>query len=219
MAESLERLHNRILSDARLKAAGIVEQAEEKSKQILEESRAQVQRDANDILSRASLEAENIRRSVLSSRIRANRLRILEEKNKIVQSVLKSVEQRLSDIARTDKFESTLKRLVLEAVEAVGTDNAVVKIGFRNAEKKSLQSLGQSLPKGTKLLADETAIDELGGGIASDPEGKMSFNNSFKARIERLDNQLLTTISSTIFGEKASHLLIRPETKHQVSII
>jgi len=57
------------------------------------------------------------------------------------------------------------------------------------------------LPKGTKFLADETVIDELGGVIASDPEGKMSFNNSFKARIERLDNQLLTTISSTIFGE------------------
>src|SRR6266571_6692869 len=155
MAESLEKLHNRILSDARLKAAGIVEQAEEKAKQILEESQAQAQRDANDILSKASLEAESIRRSILSSRIRANRLRILEEKNKIVQSVLKSVEQSLSDIASSDQFDSTLKRFVAEAVEAVGTVNALVKIGFRNADKKSLQSLGQSMPKGTKLLAEE----------------------------------------------------------------
>src|SRR3989454_8792096 len=201
MAESLEKLHNRILSDAKLKAAGVVEQAEDKSKQVLDEAQAQARRDANDILAKASLEAESIRRSILSSRIRANRLRILDEKNKIVQSVLKSVEQGLSDIARTDQFDSTLKRLVLEAVEAVGTDNAVVKVGFRNAEKKGLQSLGQVLPKGTKLLADETPIDELGGVIASDPQGKMSFNNSFKARIERLDNQLLTTISSNIFGE------------------
>src|SRR2546428_5565672 len=201
MAESLEKRHNRILSDARLKADGNGEQGKQKSKQILEESRAQAQREANDILSRASLEAESIRRSILSSRIRANRLRILEEKNKIVQSVLKSVEQRLSDIARTDQFESTLKRLALEAVEAVGTDNAVVKVGFRNTEKKSLQSLGQVLPKGTKFLAVEIAIDELGGVIAMYPEGKMNLNNSFKARIERLDNQLLTTISSNIFGE------------------
>ena len=200
MSESLDKLHNRILSDARLKAAGIVEQAEEKSKQILEEAKAQAQRDANDILSRASLEAESIRRSILSSRIRTNRLRILDDKNKIVQSVLKSVEQRLSDIASTDQFEPTLKRLVLEAVEAVGTDNALVKVGFRNAQKKNLQSLGQSLPKGTKLLADDTPIDDLGGVVASDPEGKTIFNNSFKARIERLDNQLLATIASTIFG-------------------
>ena len=200
MSESLEKLHNRILSDARLKAAGIVEQAEEKSKQILEEAKAQAQRDANDILSRAGLEAESIRRSILSSRIRTNRLRILDDKNKIVQSVLKSVEQRLSDIASTDQFEPTLKRLVLEAVEAVGTDNALVKVGFRTAQKKNLQSLGQSLPKGTKLLADDTPIDDLGGVVASDPEGKTIFNNSFKARIERLDNQLLATIASTIFG-------------------
>jgi len=201
VAESLEKLHNRILSDAKLKAAGIVEQAEDKSKQILDEAQAQAERDANDIISRASLEAESIRRSILSSRIRANRLRILDEKNKIVQSVLKSVEKSLSNIVSSDQFESTLKRFVAEAVEAVGTVNALVKIGFRNADKKSLQSLGQSLPKGTKLLAEETAIDDLGGVVASDPEGKMIFNNSFRARLERLDNELLTTISSTIFGE------------------
>ncbi|TMI13348.1 hypothetical protein E6H35_07310 [Candidatus Bathyarchaeota archaeon] len=201
MAESLDKLHNRILSDAKLKAAGIVEQAEEKSKQILGEAQAQAQRDADDILSRASLEAESIRRSILSSRIRANRLTILDEKNKIVQSILKSVEQNLSDIPSSDQFESILKRFAAEAVEAVGTDDAVVRIGFRNADKKRLQSIGQLLPKRTKLLAEETAIDDLGGVVASDPEGKMIFNNSFKARIERLDNQLLTTISSTIFGE------------------
>src|SRR5437660_8037200 len=201
MAESLEKLHNRILSDAKLKAADVIREAEEKARQSVEESRVQAQKDADEILSKANLEAESIRRGILSSRIRTNRLRILDDKNKIVQSVLKSVEQRLSDIASTDQFEPTLKRLVLEAVEAVGTDNALVKVGFRNAQKKNLQSLGQSLPKGTKFLADETVIDELGGVIASDPEGKMSFNNSFKARIERLDNQLLTTISSTIFGE------------------
>jgi vacuolar-type H+-ATPase subunit E/Vma4 len=201
VAESLEKLHNRILSDAKLKAAGIIEQAEDKSKQVLDEAQAQAQRDASDILSRATLEAESIRRSILSSRIRANRLRILDEKNKIVQSVLNSVEQSLSDIADSNQFESTLKRFVAEAVEAVGTDNAVVKIGFRNAERKSLQSLGQSLPKGTRLIADETAIDDLGGVVASDPEGKMIFNNSFRARLERLDNQLLKVISSAIFGE------------------
>jgi vacuolar-type H+-ATPase subunit E/Vma4 len=201
MAESLDKLHNRILSDAKLKAAGILEQAEEKSKQILGEAQAQAQRDADDILSRASLEAESIRRSILSSRIRANRLTILDEKNKIVQSILKSVEQNLSDIPSSDQFESILKRFAAEAVEAVGTDDAVVRIGFRNADKKRLQSIVQLLPKRTKLLAEETAIDDLGGVVASDPEGKMIFNNSFKARIERLDNQLLTTISSTIFGE------------------
>src|SRR3989475_1053196 len=162
MAESLEKLHNRILSDAKLKAAGVVEQAEDKSKQVLDEAQAQARRDANDILAKASLEAESIRRSILSSRIRGNRLRILDEKNKIVQSVLKSVEHGLSDSVDSGQFESTLKRFVAEAVEAVGTDNAVVRIGFRHADKKSFQSLGQSLPKGAELLVRDTAIDDVG---------------------------------------------------------
>src|SRR2546422_6465570 len=161
MAESLEKLHNRILSDARLKAAGIVEQGEEKSKQILEESRAQAQREANDILSRASLEAESIRRSILSSRIRANRLRILEEKNKIVQSVLKSVEQRLSDIARTDQFESTLKRLALEAVEAVRRQKPGGESGLSENGEKRVQTLGEQFPQGAQITAAGIADAQL----------------------------------------------------------
>jgi len=201
LAESLEKLHSRILSDAKLKAAEIIRDAEEKAKQILDGARAQAQRDADEILSKASLEAESIRRGILSSRIRANRLRVLDEKNKIVQSVLESVEQRLSDIARTDQFQPALKRFIAEAVDAVGTDDTVVRVGFQNAERKSLDSLGQTLPKGTRFVVEEKPIDDLGGVIASDVGGKIIFNNSFRARLERLDNRLLTTISSTIFGE------------------
>jgi len=197
----LEKLHNRILSDAKLKAADVIREAEEKARQSVEESRVQAQKDADEILSKANLEAESIRRGILSSRIRANRLRVLDEKNKIVQSVLKSVEQRLSDIASTDQFQPALKRFVAEAVDAVGADDIVVRVGFQNAERKSLDSLGRTLPTRTRFVVEDKSIDDLGGVVAGDVGGKMIFNNSFRARIERLDNQLLTTISSTIFGE------------------
>ncbi len=197
----MEKLHNRILSDAKLKAADVIREAEEKARQSVEESRVQAQKDADEILSKANLEAESIRRGILSSRIRANRLRVLDEKNKIVQSVLKSVEQRLSDIASTDQFQPALKRFVAEAVDAVGADDIVVRVGFQNAERKSLDSLGRTLPTRTRFVVEDKSIDDLGGVVAGDVGGKMIFNNSFRARIERLDNQLLTTISSTIFGE------------------
>ncbi len=196
----MEKLHNRILSDAKLKAADVIREAEEKARQSVEESRVQAQKDADEILSKANLEAESIRRGILSSRIRANRLRVLDEKNKIVQSVLKSVEQRLSDIASTDQFQPALKRFVAEAVDAVGADDIVVRVGFQNAERKSLDSLGRTLPTRTRFVVEDKSIDDLGGVVAGDVGGKMIFNNSFRARIERLDNQLLTTISSTIFG-------------------
>src|SRR5467141_2533849 len=175
MAESLEKLHIRILSDAKLNAADIIREAEEKARQIVDESRTQIQKDADDILSRANLEAESIRRGILSSRIRANRLRILDEKNKIVQSVLKSVEQRLSDITSTDQFQPALKRFVAEAVDAVGTGDIVVRVGFQNAERKSLDSdsLGRTLPRGIRFVVEDKPIDILGGVVAGDVGGKM----------------------------------------------
>src|SRR5690349_13315213 len=186
MSESLEKLHNRILSDAKLKASEIIGEAEMKARQITEEAQVNAQKGADEILAKASLEAENIRRSILSSRIRANRLRLLDEKNRIVQDILRSVEQRLTELASTEQFLPSLKRFVAEAVEAIGSDDAIVRVGFKNPETKGLESIGKTLPKGIKFVVESRPIDDLGGVVASDAKGNTVFSNSFKARLQRL---------------------------------
>jgi V/A-type H+/Na+-transporting ATPase subunit E len=201
MSESLEKLQNRILSDARLKAEGTIKEAQAKAQQILEEARRRAQKESEEIIAKAKVEAENVRRSILSSKVRVNRLRILDEKNRIVQDIIHTVEDQLSSIAPTDQFENTAQRFVAEAVKAVESDQPIVRIGFKDATKKNLDSISRVLPKGGKLVIDEKPIDDFGGVIATDPEGRVVFNNTFKSRLERLDNQLLTLIASTVFSE------------------
>jgi len=201
MSESLEKLQNRILSDARHKAEETIKDAKAKAQQILEEARQRAQKESEEIITKANLEAESIRRSILSSKVRVNRLRILDEKNRIVQDIIHAVEDRLSSISKSEQFEETAQRFVTEAMKAVDTDQPVVRIGFRDMSKKNLDGISRILPKGGKLVIDEKPIDDLGGVVATDPEGRVVFNNTFKSRLERLDNQLLTLISSTVFGE------------------
>ena len=201
MSESLEKLQNRILSDARLKAEERTKEAQAKAQEDLEEAKRRAQKESDEIIARANVDAESVRRSILSSKVRVNRLRILDEKNRIVQDIIRTVEDQLSSIARTNQFESTAQRFVTEAVKAVESDQPIVTIGFRDATKKNLDGMSRVLPKGGKLVIDEKPIDEFGGVVATDPEGRVVFNNTFKSRLERLDNQLLTLISSTIFSE------------------
>ncbi len=201
MSESLEKLQNRILSDARHKAEETIKDAKAKAQQILEEARQRAQKESEEIITKANLEAESIRRSILSSKVRVNRLRILDEKNRIVQDIIHGVEDRLSSISKSEQFEETAQRFVTEAMKAVDTDQPVVRIGFRDMSKRNLDGISRILPKGGKLVIDEKPIDDLGGVVATDPEGRVVFNNTFKSRLERLDNQLLTLISSTVFGE------------------
>jgi len=200
MSETLEKLQNRILSDARLKADERIKEARAKAQQILEEGRQRAQKESDEITARANVEAESIRRSILSSKVRVNRLRILDEKNRIVQEIISSVEDQLSSIAKSDQFESTAQRFVAEAVKAVDSDQPIVRIGFKDATKKNLDGVSRALPKGGKLVIDENPIDDIGGVVATDPEGRVVFNNTFKSRLERLDNQLLTLIASAVFG-------------------
>jgi len=200
VSESFEKLQNRILSDARLKSASILKEAEEKASKIVEEARARARREADELIARAKVDAEALRRSILSTKVRANRLRILEEKNKIIQSVISSVEERLTTLGKSGDFQDSLKMMVTEAATAVGSDQLVVRVGFPGVSKKDLDSIGNSLPKGAKLVVEDNPIDQLGGVIASDPKGRVVFNNSFRARLDRMETQLLSMISSTIFG-------------------
>jgi len=200
MSESLEKLQTRILSDAKHKAEETIKDAQAKSQQILEDAKQRAQRESEEIIAKANVEAESIRRSILSSKVRVNRLRILDEKNRIVQDIIHGVEDRLSSISKSEQFEETAQRFVTEAVKAVDSDHPVVRIGFRDVSKRNLDGISRVFPKGGKLVIDEKPIDDLGGVVATDPEGRVVFNNTFKSRLERLDNQLLTLISSTVFG-------------------
>jgi V/A-type H+/Na+-transporting ATPase subunit E len=201
LSEPFEKLQNRILSDARVKAEDQIREAEEKAAKTVESAKEQAGREADAVLAKARLDAEALRRSVLSSKIRANRLRLLEEKNRIVRSVVSAAEEKLSSIALDPAFMETLKKMVEEAVEAIGTDTAVVRVGFDGVKNKDFSSMSPVLPRGAKLVVEEAAIDELGGVVASDAKGKIVYNNSFQARMDRLDSQLLALISSTVFGE------------------
>ena len=201
VSELLDKLHNRILSDAKLKADETIREAQAKADQIIAEARRRAQREADELLAKAKLEAEAVRRNILSSKVRANRLRILDEKNRIVQEVLGAVEEKLSNIAKSSRFGETAQRFVAEAVKAVDSDQPVVRLGFKGSSKQNLDNVSKVLPKGSKLVFEEDPVDGLGGVVASDAEGRVTFNNSFRSRLERLDSQLLTLIASTIFGE------------------
>jgi len=201
LSQSFEKLQNRILSDAKLKAGELIREAEAKAKQMEEAAKAEAKKEAEAFLAKARLDAEALRRRILSSKVRANRLRLLEEKNRIVQSILSNVEERLSVISDTPGFMDTVKKMVNEAVEAVGADQAVVRVGFNQASRKGLDSLSKDLPRGAKLVVEEGALDQLGGVVASGASNRVTYNNSFRARMDRLDTQLLTIISSIVFGE------------------
>ena len=201
MSESLDKLQNRILSDAKRKANEITRDAQAKADQVLAEAREKARKESDEFNLNAKLEAEAIRRSILSSKVRANRLKILDEKNRIVQDVVRTVEDRLASVARTSLFDEAAERFVSEAVKAVDSDQPIIRLGFKDASKKILDVVSRIVPKGAKVVFEDEPIDGLGGVVASDAEGKMIFNNSFKSRLERLDSQLLTLISSTIFGE------------------
>src|SRR3989442_13876674 len=185
MSESLEKLQNRILSDARHKAEETIKDAKAKAQQILEEARQRAQKESEEIITKANLEAESIRRSILSSKVRVNRLRILDEKNRIVENIIHSVEDRLSSISKSERFEETAQRFVTEAVKAVDTDQPVFRIGFRDVSKRSLDGIARVLPKGGKLVVDEKPIDDPGGVGATNPEGTVYLHNTFTSRSTR----------------------------------
>src|SRR5207245_9920889 len=115
---------------------------------------------------------------------------------------LTEVEERRYASATTGNFQEVVKRLATESIDAIGSDHATLKIGFPKTSRDKFNLPADALPRGVTVVYDEKLAEELGGVVASDSEGKIAYRNTFRARLDRLDRELLTLVSSTIFGEK-----------------
>ena len=92
------------------------------------------------------------------------------------------------------------------AVEGDGAEIILSKRDKKNVTEEFLSKIGNKISKkkGKKsplILAEET-ISTIGGAIVRSIEGKMEVNNTFEARMKRLENTMRPEVADILFGEE-----------------
>ncbi len=189
-------------------AARLRQQAKAEADRIIDLARKAGERDlqkAKSELEAAKQEAEAGIRARTESRLRAaNSAILLREKRLVLQAQEDAISQvmdaALEDLARSqDKAGRTavLKRMVAEARAQLGCDN--ISIRANQVEHELLQDAISNDPALASVNLCPESLETAGGILATDESGRLVFDNTFEARMERRREEL-RNLAADILG-------------------
>ena len=186
------------------KEKAILEEAETQKEQRLKDARAKAKQIAASITGKADNEVNaEISRYEASAKLKA-KYKLLESKEALILEIMESARKYLEDLVKKKAYEQTLERLIVDGAESLeGTDLEIMtpkghetSIDLKNVEAAITKQTG----KKTKLSISKENVRATGGAIIRNKDSTMWVDNTFEARLERLQGKIRDSISSILFG-------------------
>ena len=148
------------------------------------------------ILETGVKQAESTRRQIIGAaelQARNAQLRALEKAvNEAFDLATKEVSGSLGA-----SHEKAIERLILEGLDVIGPR---AKIRCAQKDKKAVASAIKKLASKAKVSFDDEPVDTIGGVVLSIPDGSVSFDNTFEARLERMKPTLRKDVAAILTG-------------------
>jgi len=183
--------------------AGLIEKAVEERNTIIAKAEARAARileNARQEEARIKSDVDRHLRTIVGSELRAvhdrivgranldGRKMIMEAKMELLDTVFESASEKLEAMAKKGgaDYEEVVKKLISEAVEAMGEDELIVSSNKADHSflKKTLPELSKEL--GVTLRLDAKPIDAMGGVIVKNPRSTKVYYNTLDGRLAKV---------------------------------
>ena len=189
-------LQKEIESQSTREAEEILGQAEREANRILENARRDAEKIRAEMLRKAEVQAEGIRRKILSSVHLEVKNQALRTREDLLTKIFQEVMKKLDAFRRTMGYDEYLKKLVIEGVLALDTDKIRILTG--DIEKKrlsdaTLAQIKREVKKQTGRAVSLSVADQVlpeSGVVMVSADERMLFDNRFYTRMRRLQNVL-----------------------------
>lgn len=198
---NIERLSRDILQQAESDAALVISEANAKADEIRKQAETEASAVKARIIEQAKRDSDRIRgQAVATTQLKA-RTMFLESRENLLKEVFEEAAKRLSSVEQYNDYEEIVKRLVMEAVSQMNSDNIVI-----NADKKTKKMLADSILN--SIASKFNGTIELGntlenkiGVVASTSNGHLNYDNTLETRLEKLTNELRSPVYHLLMGE------------------
>ena len=206
--ESVQEICRQIIEDGEKEVNSILDKARRTIEEIKSKARKEGEEAAQRILKEAEARAQAIKKRTLSSvslEVKREKLKIREE---LYREVMSELKVKLGNLRSSSEYPDVLKRLIVEAVKALGREKIVVYVDKRDlsvvekdvlpAVKESLNSEGIDIKE---IKVEELDKEILGGAMVAAADGNIIYDNTFESRMYRAENEIRNYIYSTICPE------------------
>lgn len=199
--ERISELTRTIFDQAKIEIEMLWSEARQKETEILDKAKMDAERIHAEILTKAKNEAKLLKEEKLAEVKLSARVEAYERREKILETTLKLVKERLANITAMPEYRPALKGLVCEAIQHLQT--ASVILHFDPDSRKIIQNM--DIERIASDLNVQISIgDELKEGVgvtAQDESGHRLFENTLSLRMERNLDKLRSIIFRQLMGE------------------
>lgn len=189
----IDKIIAKIKSDANAEVQRIEVEAKQEVDKILAEADKKGKQEYANIVERGKRDIEAIGNRIKSgARMGARRI-TMEARGQGISRCFTEAVKSLSDL--TKKYETVLKRLVVDGIEVIGLDEVIIMSAERDHAivKKVVSSMSD------KVVMGKESIDAIGGVIIKSSSGDVTVNNTFEAILERQKNDLRYGVSKILY--------------------
>ena len=195
----------RILGDADAEAARLIANAGRAAEAEGLKTQREIEKIEADIRTGWDAKVEKIRmREVSTARIESRRI-LLNAREEAVSRMFGEIEEGLGHLRENPgRYRESLCRLAAEAAAAIGGEEVVLRFGERDgglvddAFVDEVKARLEGAAAGPRFRVEFESGDNGGGCVATSPDGRIVFDNTYGRRLERLRPELRATIVSEL---------------------
>jgi len=182
----MENVIRKVVGEASEEVKAIFEDGLKESLKVLEVSKSATIIEAEKMHESTKRQAETLRLRVLSGVELTTRNKLLDLTEQMMNEVFQKTFGRIEKITSSDRYKTSIKRLLEEGVDAVASKDLVVSCNKKDA--KILKAIAEEVANERKvnIRVAEEAIESIGGVQVRNSDGTMFYDNTIEARMERL---------------------------------
>jgi vacuolar-type H+-ATPase subunit E/Vma4 len=197
----IQALKSTIMEEAREEAGQILADAQAQAESIQQQAQAQADAEREAILQRAREETKALREhTAAAAQLEAQTL-ILKRREQLLERAFADARRELASVPQWLDYEQIAHRLVREAVENLGADEALVRAdeGTRRVlGDEVLADLGREL--GVRMRIGEP-LTQSTGIVLETPDGHRRYDNTLETRLARMRDALRSPVYRVLMGE------------------
>lgn len=192
--EELNKQYSKIMLDAEEKAQEIISEATANAKSLYLEKIDEIRNEFNKIKNKSIAEAEFNAKQ-----------KILKQKNELIHSIFDYVLSKLKQYITTDVYVKFLEKSLMEI--ALNTRSGKIEILLcdsdtitsENMIKVLEEKINHKLNTDVSFIISQEKIKAAGGFIARYADGKISYDYTFEAILDRIKEPLRPVVSKILF--------------------
>ena len=165
----------------------------------LEQGYDQIQQIQNKILDEMKIKAEQAIIEARAEFQRKQKIEWLTKREELLHQVFKQVEQGFQNFIFTDEYSGGLQKLITESIEKIQSDQIVLSFDKDSDQLINDLQLDEIAKQTRRDLRRGEILANNHGVIAVSIDGRLSFDNTLEARLERKKPELRVLASQNLF--------------------